>query len=164
MTLSASRANEALGARLKSAVAPPINAAVHGKSILDTLSKRAPSVVLLTLLAALVADWFDAPVALPKALAILVGCLALMLLAAAGRRPVEPFDDQGSQTDKSWLAYELAGKGTPAGFYPLVFFVIVTIVLTGVQTPYALPAWTALCLGIAWGRANASYPVEEEQG
>lgn len=120
--------------------------------------------MLLTLFAALVADWFDAPVALPRALAILVGCLALMLFAAAGRRPLGARDDQASENDKSWLAYELSGKGTPAGFYPLAFFVIVTIVLTGVQSAYALPAWAALCLGIAWGRANASYPVEDERG
>lgn len=118
--------------------------------------------MLLTLFAALAADWLDAPVALPRGLAILVGSLALVLLAASGRRRLGGNQDPVSDNSKSWIAYELEGQGMPPGFYALGFFVIVTIVLTGMQSPYSLPAWAALCLGIAWGRANASYPIDDE--
>lgn len=136
---------------------------MHAESILDGLSRRAPAIILLTLLAALASDWIDAPPALPKGLAIVVGGLALVLLAVSGRRPAGPRPDPTSESHKSWIAYELAGNGTPPGFYALGFFVIVTIVLTGMQSPYSLPAWAALCLGIAWGRANATYPIDDEQ-
>lgn len=135
---------------------------VHGQSILNGISRRAPAIVLLTLFAALAADWLDAPVALPRGLAILVGSLALVLLAASGRRRLGGNQDPVSDNSKSWIAYELEGQGMPPGFYALGFFVIVTIVLTGMQSPYSLPAWAALCLGIAWGRANASYPIDDE--
>jgi len=126
---------------------------------LNVLSRRAPTIVALTLCAALVADWVSAPVWLPKGLAVIVGSLALMLLAMRGRR-FETREDHESDSD-SWIAYELAGKGTPAGFYPLGFFGIVTIVLTGTQSTYSLPAWAAFGLGIAWGLANAQYPIDE---
>jgi hypothetical protein len=130
--------------------------------MLDELSRRAPAIVAFTLAAALVADWLDAPPGLAKGLAVIVGCSALVLLAARGRRQFSAKDDLGSDSDTSWIAYELAGKGTPPGFYVLGFFGIVTIVLTGVQSPYSLPAWSALGLDIAWGMANARYPVDDE--
>jgi hypothetical protein len=132
---------------------------VRRSAISDGLSKRVPAIAAFTLCAALVADWVSAPVWLPRGLAVIVGGLALMVLAARGRR-YEASEDPDS--DRSWIAYELAGKGTPAGFYPLGFFAIVTIVLTGTVSPYSLPAWAALGLGIAWGIANAHYPADDE--
>jgi hypothetical protein len=63
--------------------------------------------------------------------------------------------------DKSWIAYELAGKGSPPGFYTLAFFGIVAIVMTGMQTPSAMLAWAGFCLGIVWGIVNAHYPADE---
>ena len=130
--------------------------------ILDELSTRAPAIVAFTLLAALVADWVDAPPVIPTILAIVVAGLALVLFATRNRRQFGAKSDPGFDSDTSWIAYELAGKGTPPGFYVLGFFAIVTIVLTGVQSPYSLPAWAAIGLDIAWGMANARYPVDDE--
>ena len=138
------------------------NCLVSRGSILDELSKRAPTIVAFTLFAALVADWIDAPVVLPQGLAIIVGSLALVLLAARGRRQFNAKKTLGFDSDIGWIAYELAGKGTPQGFYILGFFGVLTIVLTGVQSPYSLPAWAAFVLHIAWGMANARYPLDDE--
>ena len=137
------------------------NCLVSRRSVLDELSKRAPTIVAFTLFAALVADWINAPVVLPQGLAIIVGSLALALLAARGRRQVSA-KDLGFDSDIGWIAYELADKGTPQGFYVLGFFGVLTIVLTGVQSPYSLPAWAAFALHIAWGMANARYPLDDE--
>jgi hypothetical protein len=60
------------------------------------------------------------------------------------------------------LAWELAGKGTPPGFYVLGFFGFLTIMLTGFRSPHAMPAWAAFFLGIVWGIANRHYPADEE--
>ena len=138
------------------------NCLVSRGSILDELSERAPTIVAFTLVAALVADWINAPVVLPQGLAIIVGSLALVLLAARGRRQFNAKKNLGFDSDIGWIAYELAGKGTPQGFYVLGFFGVLTIVLTGVQSPYSLPAWAALVLHIAWGMANARYPLDDE--
>jgi hypothetical protein len=136
---------------------------VRKSATLDVLSERAPAIVAFTLSAALVSYWINAPVWLPKGLAIIVGSIALLLMAARGRRRhLKTTEDLGFDSNKSWIAYELAGKGTPAGFYPLGFFGVVTIVLTGMQSPYSMPAWAAFALGIAWGLANAHYPVDDE--
>jgi len=129
---------------------------------LGALSRRAPTIVIVTLCAALVADWADAPLWLPYGLAIVVGCLALAVMASRDRQtPFSPEEGAGV-TNKSWIAHELAGKGSPSGFYVLGFFALVTIVLTGFQGPYSTPAWAALALGAAWGMANARYPADEE--
>jgi len=118
-------------------------------------------IVIMTLCAALVTDWTGAPLWLPYGLAIIVGSLALVVMASRDRRgPVRTEEEPGA-TGKSWIAHELAGKGTPSGFYVLGFFGLVTIMLTGFQGPYSLPAWAALALGGAWGIANARYPSDE---
>jgi len=128
------------------------------RSGLDALSKRAPVIVIIALCAALLSAWSGAPDWLPHGGAIIVGSLALMLMAARRRRDhLGTADDE----DRSWLAYELAGKGSPQGFYPLAFFGIVAIVLTGMQTPAAKLAWAGFCLGIVWGVVNADYTADE---
>jgi hypothetical protein len=125
------------------------------------LSKRAPPIVVLTLCGALLSQWIEAPVWLPKLLATVVGSLALLLFATRVRRhEFHSPDDSG--IERSWFDYELAGKGTPPGYYILAFFGFVAIVLTGFQSAYAMPAWAAFALGIVWGLANRSYPLEEE--
>jgi len=131
--------------------------------MIDRLSRRAPSIVVFTLCAALLTGWINAPVLVPEGLAVVVGALAILLFAARGgrgsfRTPEEP----DGAPEKTWIEYELAGKGTPPGYYILAFFGIVTIALTGFQSPYAMPAWAAFALGIVWGIANRSYPVDED--
>ena len=126
--------------------------------MIDALSKRAPSVVVFTLGAALVLAWVNAPPWMPSALAAVVGGLALLLFAARGGRSAR----RGAQDERNWAAWELAGKGTPPGSYLLGFFAFVTIMLTGIQSPYALPAWAGLALGLVWGIANRHYPAEED--
>lgn len=134
---------------------------MRGSTILDALSKRAPIIVIITLCAALVIYWVDAPVWLPDGLAIIVGGFALVLMAARGRRTsFVPQEESDSSTD-SWIAQELAGNGTPSGFYVLEFFGLVTIMLTGFQGAYAMPSWAALALGAAWGITNARYTYGE---
>jgi H+/Cl- antiporter ClcA len=125
---------------------------------LDALSERAPVIVVVTQCAALVVYWVNAPSWLPYGLAVIVGSLALVLMAARGRRPqFASNEDLGLNSSKDWIAQELAGKGTPQGFYLLGFFGFVTIMLTGFQGAYATPAWAAFALGAAWGIANARY-------
>ena len=127
-------------------------------SLIDALSARAPSIVVFTLIAALVCAWFGAPVWMPTALAIAVAALALLLFAARGGRDArrEPGDE------RSWLEWELAGKGMPPGAYLLGFFAFVTIMLTGIESSYSMPAWAALALALVWGIANRHYPREPD--
>ena len=131
--------------------------------MIDRLSERAPSIVVFTLCAALLAAWIDAPVWLPEAAAAVVGFLALLLFAARGRRGrFRDFEDSAEASGKSWFDYELAGEGTPPGYYVLAFFGIVTIALTGFRSPYAMLAWAAFALCIVWGIANRTCPSEDE--
>lgn len=119
-------------------------------------------IVAFTLCAALLGAWIDAPVWLANGLAIIVGILALALLASRGRRnEFKTAEELGTTRGGDWIAYELAGKGSPPGFYVLGFFGIVTIVLTDFQTPYAMLAWAGLFLGVVWGIVNARYPADE---
>lgn len=134
---------------------------MRGSAILDVLSKRAPLIVVITLCAALVSYWVDAPVWMPNGLAIVVGCLALVLMAARGRPSLLVIKEEAGSSNNGWIAQELAGKGTPSGFYLLEFFGFVTIMLTGFQGAYAMPSWAALALGAAWGISNARYTFEE---
>jgi hypothetical protein len=129
--------------------------------MIDTLSKRAPSIVVFTLCAALLGAWIGVPVWLPTALAVVVGSLALLLFAARVRRH-EPEAAQDEDAPQNWIQYELANNGTPPGYYMLAFFGFVTIMLTGFQSAYATPAWAGLALGIVWGLANRTYPAEGE--
>lgn len=112
--------------------------------------------------AALLGAWSGAPDWLANGLAILVGFLALALLASRGRRnEFKTAEELVSNRSGDWIAYELAGKGSPPGFYVLGFFGIVTIALTGFQTPYAILAWAGFFLGVVWGVVNARYPADE---
>jgi hypothetical protein len=127
------------------------------------LSKHAPSIEIFTLCAALLAAWTGAPVWLPKVFAVVVGCLALLLFAArGGRHALKSQEEFDLNQKRSWLEYELAGRGTPPGYYILAFFGFLTIVLTGFQSAYAAPAWAAFALGIVWGIVNREYPVDQE--
>lgn len=133
--------------------------------ILDELSTRAPIIVIVTLCTALVAYWLDAPLWLPYGLALIVGSMALVVMAARDRRGhFKPETELGSTRDESWIAHELAGNGSPRGSYLLGFCGLVTIALIGFQGAYALPAWAALALAAAWGVANARYPSGDGSG
>lgn len=126
--------------------------------MIDAVSRRAPSIVVFTLGAALLLAWVNAPVWVPTALAAVVGAIALLLFAARGGRSAR----RGVKDERNWVAWELAGKGTPAGSYLLAFFGLVTIMLTGIQSAYAMPGWAGLALAIVWGIANRHYPAEED--
>ena len=128
----------------------------------DMLSKRAPHIVVLTLCAALVAAWTGAPIGLSNSLAIIIGVLAVVLFAARARRSqFKTTEELGFIQFRDRIAYELAGKGSPPGFYLLSFFGIITIFLTGFDSPYSKPAWAGFFLGVVWGIANAHYPADE---
>ena len=143
---------------------PPDRKRMQRGSLIDGLSRRAPSIVGVTLCAALVGAWVEAPAWLATALAIVVGSLALLLFAARGaRHGLRSTEQLGFARNRHWLAWELAGKGTPPGSYLFAFFGFLTIMLTGVDSPYAMPAWAAFALGIAWGIANRHYPADEEE-
>lgn len=134
---------------------------VRVTGMINRLSKSAPSIVVFTLCAALVGAWIGVPTWLPSALAGVVGTLALLLFLARVRRH-EPEAEQDADHPRSWIGYELAGKGTPPGYYMLAFFGLLTILLTGFQSAYAAPAWAGFALGIVWGLANRTYPVGQE--
>lgn len=125
---------------------------------LEQLSRRTPRLVVVSLCAALVAYWTEAPLWLPYALATISAGLAVILLATRNRAigPVATDSD-----DAGWLAQELAGNGSPSGTYLLGFSAVVTIALTGVQGAFALPGWAALLLIAAWAVVNARYPVDD---
>ena len=131
-------------------------------AILDEISKRAPTIVVLTLCAALLGSWTEAPAWLANSLAIVVGCLALILLAGRGKRHSlgTPPEELGFPSFKERLAFELAGKGMPPGTYVLGFFGFLTVMLTGFQTPYGKLAFAGFALGVVWGIVNAHYPSE----
>jgi hypothetical protein len=150
------------GIRVTETLGPAINASMGIRAMVDALSKRAPVIVVVTLCAALVGAWVSVPVWLPNGLAIIVGSLALLLLAARGRRhQFKTPEELGFNRNRDWLAYELAGKGTPRGGYLLGFFGFLTILLTG-QSPCAMLAWAGLALGVVWGIVNAEYPADQE--
>ena len=128
--------------------------------MISSLSKRAPAIVILTLCAALLCQWVDAPAWLPKSVAIIVAGLAVALM---GTRSRQFTGGEGHGGSKGWLAYELAGKGTPPGSYLLGFFAFLTIVLTGFQSAYSAPAWAAFALGIVWGIVNSRYPDDDDE-
>lgn len=127
----------------------------------DNLSRRAPTIVIVALCLALLSDWIEAPAWLATGLAVIVAGLALMLFAAKHRGQFGNDDALEPSTGRNWITNELAGRGSPAGSYVLAFFSILTIVLTGVQSTYAMPAWSALLLTIVWALVNASYPSDE---
>ncbi|MEO7654692.1 MAG: hypothetical protein ABIS23_03290 [Sphingomicrobium sp.] len=95
---------------------------------------------------------------MPTALAVVIAGLALLLFAARGGRNTR----RGLEDERNWVAWELAGKGTPPGSYLLACFSFVTIMLTGIQSSYSLPAWAGFALGIVWGIANRQYPAEDD--
>lgn len=129
--------------------------AMRGRMTFDALSRRSPTIVAISLCAALGFYWTEVPEALPYALAIALCALALVLMATRDRRrPFIPKEETDDEAPKGWIAQELAGQGTPAGSYVLAFFALVTIWLTGIQGTYALPAWAALALTVAWSIAN----------
>jgi hypothetical protein len=130
--------------------------------ILDALSRRAPTIVVITLCIALVAYWLGAPRWLPYGLAVAVGSIAIVVVAARDRRgQFKAEEELDSTKNESWIAHELAGNGSPPGSYLLGFCGLVTIILTGFQGAYALPAWAGLALAAAWGVANAHHPSDE---
>lgn len=127
-------------------------------SLLGELSRRVPAIVTVSLCAALLLYWVEAPAWLPYGLAIGLACIALVMMARRKRPPATNPD----AADSGWLAQELAGNGSPSGTYPLGFCAVVTIALTGFQEAYAMPAWAALGLIAAWAIANARYPTGDE--
>ena len=126
--------------------------------MIDAFSRRAPSIVVFTLIAALLLAWVGAPVWMATALAVVIAGLTLLLFAARGGRNAR----RGLEDERNWVAWELAGKGTPPGSYLLACFGFVTIMLTGIQSSYSLPAWAGLALGIVWGISNRHYPAEDD--
>jgi hypothetical protein len=122
-------------------------------------------IVVVTLCAALVGYWAEAPLWLPYGLAAIVGSLAIVVLAARDRsRHLVADRELGAASDGNWIAQELSGKGSPPGFYVLQFFGLVTIMLTDVEGPYATPAWAGFALGAAWGIAKARFSSGDGAG
>lgn len=139
-----------------------IDARVQSRKFLDKLSRRTPSIVILTLCGTLLGAWTGAPLWLSNGLAIIVGVLALLLLAGRGRR--RQFKSPEDLGIKNVIAYELAGEGTPRGSYLLGFFAFLTVMLIGFQSPYRMPAFAGIALTVVWGFVNARYPDEENTG
>lgn len=132
------------------------------RSFLNVLSKRAPLIAVLALCASLVGAWTGAPVGLINGLAIIVASLAIVLLAARARRnQFTATEELGFTRLRDRIAHELAGQGSPPGFYLLGFFGIITIFLTGFQSPYSNLAWAGFFLGVVWGIATARYAADD---
>ena len=131
------------------------------RRFLGKLSKRTPTIVIATWFAALLGAWIGGPTWLANGLAIIVGILALIVLASREhRRQFVSLQEEGLSSDTGWIGLELAGKGTPLGSYLLAFFSFLTVMLTGFDSPYSRLAWASFALAVAWSIANAQYPVE----
>lgn len=128
------------------------------RTFIDLVSRRAPSIVAYTLVISLVFAWAGVPVWAVTVFAIVLALLALLLFAARGGGSSAP----RSNEERSWLAWEVAGKGTPPGSYLLAFFSFLTVFLIGPGSPHARPAWAAFALAVVWGVTNRHYPTEEE--
>lgn len=122
------------------------------KHNLQWFSKQTPTILILSLAAALMACWAGAPLWVPYGLATAQLALALTLMASRDRRRTRV---EADARVRDWLADELDGHGSPRGTYPLGFVALVTLALTGFEGAYALPAWAALALIAAWAVANA---------
>lgn len=144
------------------AASRPIEVGMRDAIALEMLSRRAPMLVVVNLCAALPGYWTQVSTWLPYGLAITSAILALVLMATSYRRRQRRTEKKSRNT--GWLSHELGGTGSPSGTYPLVFFCVVTIALTGFQGAYALPAWAGLALTAAWAIVNAHYPPEDGPG
>lgn len=128
-------------------------------SIIDALSARAPSIVVCTLIISLLSPWVGAPVRAVTALAVVVAGISLLLFAARGGR----HSSRRVNHNRNWIGWEVAGQGTPPGFYLLAAVSFLTLFLIGFESAYARPAWAAFALAIVWGIANRQYPADEEE-
>lgn len=137
-----------------------IDAPVRSAKFMDALSKRAPSIAVVTFCVALLGAWTSAPIWLCNGIATLVGILALLLLVARGRRRRVNATDELNIRDV--IAYELAGEGTPRGSYLLGFFGFLTIMLIGFQSPYRMLVFAGLGLAAVWGFVNVRYPAGDD--
>jgi hypothetical protein len=128
------------------------------RDLIDVLSKRAPVIAILALLAALIGTWARAPAELLNALAIAVGSLALLLWATRGL-PIQfkSREDLGFSRNRDWIAYALAGKGVPRGYYLLGLLGLATMLLSG----FNWLAFAGFMLGVVWGIANCRYPADQ---
>ena len=75
----------------------------------DALSRRSPTIVAVTLGIALLASWFGAPLVVPYGLALIVGGIAIVVMAASKRNARLNADLEAAKTE-SWIAQELAGQ------------------------------------------------------
>jgi len=134
---------------------------MRAKPTIDELSRLAPAIVIVVLIAAIIGAWTNGLPLLFNALAIGVGALALVLLLARGMRHMRPKESLGFTRNQSVLAYEFAGKGgMPRGAYFLGLAGLVTIVICNFDTPYAKLAAAGFALFVAWLRANIRYPAD----
>jgi hypothetical protein len=127
------------------------------RELIGVVSERAPVIAGLALLGALLGTWTRAPDALLNAFAIVVGSLALLLWAA--RRLQLQFKSKeglGFARNRDWIAYELTGKGTPRGYYPLGALGLAAILLSGFQWL----AFAGFMLVVVWGIVNCRYPAD----
>jgi hypothetical protein len=125
-------------------------------ALINTLSKRAPHVVIGVLVASIVGPFVGAPDRLLNASAFVVGCLGLMLWAAKGL-PIQfrSNEDLGFIGIRNRLAFELSAKGAPRGFCVLGLAAGATTVLTGGQPL----AFAAFMLNVSWGIVETQYPA-----
>lgn len=128
------------------------------RGLIGVLSRQAPWIAVLALLAALLGTWTRASDAFLNTLAIIVGSLALLLWATRGL-PLQfkSKEEFGFSRNRDWLAYELTGKGTPRGYYPLGFLGLATILLSG----FNWLAFAGFMLGVVWGIVDCRYPADK---
>ena len=131
------------------------------RALIDTLARRAPMIVILTLAISLAGAWTNAPDRLFIALAICVGSLAIVLFATRGlRHQFKSREGLGFTRNRDMFAYVIAGKGVPRGYYLLGILGGLTIFIVGFQSPYGVLAFAGFMLSVAWGITNARYPSD----
>ncbi len=128
------------------------------RELIPVLSKRAPVIAGLAMLGALLGTWTRAPDALLSAFAIVVGSLALLLWAGRGRPlQLKSKEGLGFARNRDWITYELTGKGTPRGYYPLGAIGLAAILLSG----FNWLAFAGFMLVVVWGIVNCRYPADQ---
>jgi hypothetical protein len=128
----------------------------------DAASARAPIIIGLAIVAAVVGKWWSAPHWPFYALTIVLLLLAAVLWARRGlARQFMSKQQLGFRRNRDWLASEFFAKGTPRGYHAMGFVSFFAVGLTGPRFPYAGVAIAAMLLTVAWGEDRRRCPSEK---
>jgi hypothetical protein len=132
------------------------------RGFVDTLSRFAPAIVVVTLLVALVGKWASAPAWMFYAMAAIVALLARILWSRRGvGRQLKSSRELGFASYWQRVRFDFAGKGTPRGYNWLGFLILISVFLLGFRDEYAVVTLALIALTVAWAEDRLRYPAED---